>query len=483
MPQSEKPNIVFILTDDQGVWAAGCYGNSEIRTPSIDRLAATGIRFDNFFITIPVCSASRASILTGRLPSQHGVHDFIAGGTAEERTYLEDEICYTDVLSSHGWICGLSGKWHLGNSALVQHGFSHWFAHPAGAGDYNDQVMIRDGVAAATSGYVTHVITDDALAFIDAQIAQDAPFYLSVHYTAPHAPWTGHPQDIVDSYDDCPFDSCPQEERHPWAMGSHKPDWTGADPTRLGLSDNLGNRESLKGYFASITAMDLDVGRILDKLEEKGLRDNTLVVFASDNGYSCGHHGFWGKGNGTRPVNMYENSIKVPFVASHPGVIPQGSVQSAMFSAYDFMPTLLDYVGLPLPDTNLPGRSFLPALKGEEVTGRDAVVIYDEYGYCRMIRTTDWKYIHRYPEGPNELYDLINDPDERRNLVDDTAQASRITELRRQMEAWFETYVVADKDGIACDVGAGQLRPIGKKWEDGREAFVFAALKRRSEKR
>ena len=108
--------------------------------------------------------------------------------------------------------------------------------------------------------------------------------------------------------------------------------------------------------------MDLDVGRILDRLEEKGLRGNTLVVFASDNGYSCGHHGFWGKGNGTYPINMYENSIKVPFIASHPGVIPEGIVQSAMVASHDFLPTLLEYVDLPLPDTNLPGRSFLPAL-------------------------------------------------------------------------------------------------------------------------
>ena len=311
----------------------------------------------------------------------------------------------------------------------------------------------------------------------------DSPFYLSVHYMAPHSPWTGHPQDIVDSYDDCPFDSCPQEERHPWAIVPRRKDRTGADATMLGLSDNLGNRESLKGYFAAVTAMDLDVGRILDRLEEEGLRDDTLVVFASDNGYSCGHHGFWGKGNGTRPVNMYENSIKVPFVASHPGVIPAGIVQSAMFSAYDFMPTLLDYVDLPLPDVPLPGRSFLPALKGEPAAGRESVVIYDEYGYCRMIRTTDWKYIHRYPDGPNELYDLVHDPDERGNLVDDPQQARRITELKSQMEAWFDTYVVDDQDGIACDVGAGQTRRVGKKWDDGTEAFVYAAIRQRRQQR
>jgi arylsulfatase A-like enzyme len=226
--------------------------------------------------------------------------------------------------------------------------------------------------------------------------------------------------------------------------------------------------------------MDHDVGRILDKLESLGLRERTLVIFASDNGYSCGHHGFWGKGNGTNPVNMYENSIKVPFIASHPGVIPEGMIQSAMVASYDFMPTLLDYLDLPLPDTQLPGSSFLPALKDENSPGRDTIVVYDEYGYCRMIRTDKWKYVHRYPEGPNELWDLVNDPDERTNLIDDPAQRERISELRTQMESWFEEYVDTDKDGIEFDVGAGQSRPVGIKWDDGTDAFVYTAIKRRA---
>lgn len=479
MSAPDKTNIVFILTDDQGIWAAGCYGNPEIRTPNIDRLAESGVRFENFFTTVPVCSASRASFLTGRIPSQHGVHDFLtpkADMGPDAKSFLDDEICYTDVLSENGWTCGLSGKWHLGNSILAQHGFSHWFAHPHGAGQYNDHNMIRNGELEVAPGYVTNAITNDALAFIDAHAEDDNPFYLSVNYTAPHSPWTGHPRDIVDSYDDCPFESCPQEEPHPWAIIPKNKDLTTADPTTLGLSDNLGNRESLKGYFASITAMDLDVGRILDRLAEKGLRENTLVVFASDNGYSCGHHGFWGKGNGTYPINMYENSIKVPFIASHPGVIPEGIVQSAMVASHDFMPTLLEYVNLTLPDTNLPGRSFLSTLKDEHAAGRDAVVIYDEYGYCRMIRTAEWKYVHRYPDGPNELYDLVSDADERRNLVDDPAQARRVKDLRNRMEAWFDKYVIPDKDGIACDAGAGQHRPIGEKWDDGTDAFVYTTI-------
>ena len=169
---------------------------------------------------------------------------------------------------------------------------------------------------------------------------------------------------------------------------------------------------------------------------------------------------------------MYENSIKVPFLATHPGVIPEGIVQSAMVSEHDFMPTLLEYVGLPLPDANLAGTSFLAALKDEQASGREQVCVYDEYGSCRMIRTAQWKYVHRYSEHPNELWDLVNDPDERSNLIDDPAQADRVTELRARMEAWFDRYVEPDKDGLAYNVtGAGQVRPVGKKWEDGTDPF------------
>jgi arylsulfatase A-like enzyme len=319
--------------------------------------------------------------------------------------------------------------------------------------------MVRDGKLVNEPGYVTNVITNEALKFLDEHAKGEYPFYLSVHYTAPHSPWVGHPGDIVDSYDDCPFQSCPQEPRHPWAGG---------------LTNNcLGNREMLKGYFAAVTAMDMDVGRILDRVEELGIREDTLVFFVSDNGFNCGHHGFWGKGNGTRPLNMYENSVKVPAVASHPGVIPEGHVQNAMVSAYDFMPTLLAYLGLPLPEgCNLPGESFLPALTGKKNAGRESVVVYDEYGGTRMIRTKDWKYVHRYPDGPNELYDLINDVDERRNLIDDPAQVGRVSEMRSALEDWFAKYVVPEKDGLKYDVkGTGQLRPVGKDWDSEKEAF------------
>lgn len=435
-----QTNVIFILTDDQGVWAAGCYGNPEIRTPNIDRLAASGMRMENFFVATPVCSPSRATLLTGRIPSQHGVHDWIRGGNVgpDAIRYLEGEIGYTDIMARHGWTCGISGKWHLGDSQVPQHGFTDWFVHQRGGGPYNDAPMVRNGQLVNEPGYITDRITDEALKMLDKYVAGGHPFYLSVHYTAPHSPWTGHPQDIVDSYDDCPFESCPQEPRHPWAISM--------------TDQHLGNKESLKGYFAAVTAMDENVGRILDRVEELGIRDNTLIIFMSDNGFSCGHHGFWGKGNGTNPRNMYENSIKVPAIFSHPGMIPEGVVVDTMISAYDFMPTLLEYLDLPVPrERNLPGRSFLPLLRGESMGEREPVVVFDEYGPVRMIRTRQWKYVYRHAYGPHELYNLVDDPDERNNLIDEDGYEEVVAELKQQMDEWFARYVIPTRDGLQQD--------------------------------
>lgn len=312
--------------------------------------------------------------------------------------------------------------------------------------------MVRNGQLVTESGYVTEVITNEALRLMNRYAEDSYPFYLSVHYTAPHHPWIGeHPQDVIDSYDECPFVSCPQEPRHPWA------------PTTTGLTSKyLGDREALKGYFAAVTAMDQQIGHLLDQLEELGIRDDTLVVFLSDNGFSCGHHGFWGKGNGTGPRNMYENSIKVPAIFSHPGRIPQGHIEDAMVSAYDFMPTLLDYLALPLPEgRNLPGTSFLPVLEGEPLADRECVVIYDEYGPVRMIRTREWKYVHRHSHGPHELYHLAEDPDERQNLVNDPGQQERVTDMKIAMDAWFARYVKPGRDGLREDgTQHGQTRHV-----------------------
>lgn len=457
-----RPNILFVLTDDQGYWALGCNGNRDILTPHIDRLAAEGARFENFFCASPVCSPARASLLTGRIPSQHGVHDWIRAGNCGPGAieYLRGMRGYTEDLADAGYTCALSGKWHLGDAALPQKGFTKWYTHQRGGGNYYNAPMIKNGRMIEEPGYVTDAITDNALEFMSEMAAQDTPFYLGVHYTAPHSPWTGgnHPAELTELYEGCAFSDCPVREPHPWAIFSTAPD----APTRENAKHP---QESLKGYYAAVTGVDRGVGRLMRRLGELGVLDNTLVVFTADNGFNCGHHGIWGKGNGTFPLNMYDTSVKVPLVMWHPARIPAGRVVRHMVSAYDFMPTLLDYLRLPPPERpELPGRSFAALLEGEEqpINESAPVVVFDEYGPARMIRTYVDKYVCRYPYGPDEYYDLKGDPGEERNLIDAPEHALRIRELKRQLEAWFARYADPAIDGRHERVsGNGQLDRAG----------------------
>jgi choline-sulfatase len=467
---------LVILTDDQGCWALGAASNSEIHTPNLDRLAASGLRAENFFCTSPVCSPARASLLTGAIPSRHGVHDWIRTGNIAEPAsraagwgydrpidYLAGLRTYSEILAENGYTCALSGKWHLGDSARPQKGFSHWVTVPLGYSDYYHPWFIRDGQMVQESRYVTDVITEHALAFLDRQLGTQTPFYLSVHYTAPHSPWDSaqHPPELRALYQDCPFDTCPEEPVHLWQVNS-APRGTGA--RRL---------ELLQGYYAAITALDRGVGQILARLEAIGARENTLVFFTSDNGMNMGHHGIWGKGNGTFPQNMYDTSVKVPAICSHPGVIPAGRVVNELLSHYDVLPTLLDYLQLEsLADERLPGRSFAPLLRSESFRQRENVVVFDEYGPVRMIRSQDWKYVHRYPYGPHELYDLVNDPAERHNAVADPAHQGRVAELKAQLDEWFVRYADPARDGVHEPVtGKGQVDLAGVAGQ-GRTAFA-----------
>ena len=465
--KQEKPNILFILTDDQGAWAMRCAGNTDIHTPNLDRIASQGYRFENFFCASPVCSPARASLLTGRIPSAHGVQDWIRSGNldrdglkkeiredpyylCEEKPiqYLEGMLTYTDVLKENGYTCALSGKWHLGDSMTPQHGFDKWFTIGRGGCYYNKADIVENGEISFENRYITNVITDKALSYLEEFRTQDNPFYLSVHYTAPHSPWEEdqHPGEYIEMYRDCGFTATPDLPVHPNQIPSAP---SGTGEVRKSL---------LRGYYAAITAMDADVGRLLDKLEALGIAEDTIVMFMADNGMNMGHHGIWGKGNGTFPFNMYDTAVKVPFLVSWPGHYPSGVVCRRMCSQYDFFQTLLDMVGIrrQLPD-GLPGRSFADVFDGNtEKAG--AVVVYDEYGPTRMIRTEEWKYICRSPYGPDELYHLSEDPEENNNLSADPEDATLINRMYIQLTRWFYTYadpaMDASREGVT---GYGQL--------------------------
>lgn len=502
----KRKNILFFLTDDHGAWALGCAGNSEVKTPNLDRVARGGMRFDNCFCVSPVCSPARTSIFTGKIPSQHGVHDWLAKGHLDSGEalseqlkaafsddgapwyyawpknqlsgdfairYLDGHRTFTQVLADSGYECGLSGKWHMGDSFHAQAGFSYWRTTAMGGDNYFYPVVLENGkMVLKENRYVTDLITDNALDFLDRR-SRDRPFYLSVHYTAPHSPWSAenHPKEYVDLYRDCPFESTPNVPPHPWAPNANKTlaQWnserhpgirfSGAHYGPIPETWQEHRRESLTGYYAALTAMDAAVGRILDRLERDGLLEDTLIVFTGDNGMSMGHHGIWGKGNGTHPVNMYDSAVKVPCLFSLPGTVQSGVVNHEMVSHYDFYETILDLAGVPFtPPDNLPGVSFAPLLTGAKQRVRDSVVVFDEYGPCRMIRTARWKLVLRFPDGPNELYDLETDPGEDCNRFSDPQSASVISRLSGQLEGWFDRYADPAFDGKKEAVcGNGQL--------------------------
>jgi arylsulfatase A-like enzyme len=474
MQRNHKPNIILILCDDMGHWAMGCAGNPEIKTPHLDRMAAGGMRFTNFFCTSPVCSPARASIFTGKMPSQHGVQDWLDNKRWDDDAYLNGQATYVEFLSKDGYICGISGKWHLGNGRERQLGFKHWYIYHSAQVDYYHSPMIRtddSGSKVSTQPeYITDLITEDALGFINTHKHGSAPFYASVHYTAPHKPWIGcHPQEYLDMYQDCRFDSVPNEPKHPWQINTHP--WPEGEE----------RRQTLQGYFAAVSAMDAGIGRILDAAAGIG---NTLIFFMSDNGMCMGHHGVFGKGNGTFPMNLYDTSVKVPAIAYQPGVIPSGAVCGDLLSQYDFLPTILDWASIPHPcDNTLPGKSFANVLNGVPRENPQLSAVHcqlstvhcqlstAEYGPVRMIRNSEWKYIHRYPYGPHELYRIDTDPGERDNLYGGAAYADVVQELKQKLDVWFQKYVNPEIDAVREPItGWGQTARSGTHGK-GAKAF------------
>jgi len=442
---ADKPatNLIFIMTDDQGAWSLGCYGNPEARTPAVDHLAAEGIRFRRAFATIPVCSPSRATFLTGRIPSQHGIHDWIKNENMGERAryILDREVLLRQILARHGYTCGVVGKWHLGDSLKSRADFSYWFALPQGSGVYNDAPMCWQGEVINVPGYLTDRITDRAIVLVTAN--NDQPFFLFVAYSAPHSPWVGHPQDLVDEYMKCPFNEIPKDPPHPWSS------------THANL---LGHKPTLAQYFAACSGVDRGVDRIIKGLDDLKLAERTLVVYTSDQGYNVGHHGLWGKGNASNPRNMYDTSMQVPLIFRQPGRVPKGRETDVLFGAYDFVPTVLDYLGLPpSPGRNLPGRSVAAVVQGRP-DNAPADAVYGEYGRARSIRTDRWKFVHRADGGPDELYDLHADPGEKDNLIDKPELRSTMIDLRKRIFDWFSRYGEAGTD----PVGQEYIRPTEK---------------------
>ncbi|HYO82028.1 MAG TPA: sulfatase-like hydrolase/transferase [Bryobacteraceae bacterium] len=429
-----RPNIVVVLADDLPAWVLGCYGNKDFRTPNIDALARTGMRFNNSFVVTPICSASRATLFTGRVPRQHGIHDFLTDNPIESPPQGQKappasfarEVMISDLLTQAGYDCGYVGKWHMGADQQPGHQFSYTYTMVGGQRSYTDPEMYLNGKPVQEKGYLAELMTQRACEFLDRQTATK-PFFLTVGYLNPHTPYTGHPQRYYDMYANSRFDTVGWEP--PAANALREKDL---------LKDTLGN---LRRAAAATTALDDQIPVLLKKLREKGFTDNTLILFTGDNGYLLGRHGLWSKGLASDPINMYEEVMRVPMILSWAGKIPAEASATELVSFTDVLPTLCDAAGVTTPgDRGLLGRSFL-GIARRDVPDRRAPrwrnLVFGHFRNTEMARDVRYKLVLRNGgSGPNELYDLVADPREKANQYENPQYITVRDRLGKELAGW-----------------------------------------------
>jgi N-acetylglucosamine-6-sulfatase len=427
--RERRPNVVVILTDDQRWDCLSCAGHPFLKTPNLDRIAAEGVRFSNAFITTSLCSPSRASYLSGLYAHTHQVINNFT-------EYPVNLPSYPRNLKSAGYRTAYIGKWHMGEeNDNPRPGFDYWASHK-GQGKYYDTEFNINGRRDTLKGYYTHRVTDLAVQWIR---ENRNPYCLMVGHKAPHGVW------LPESKYEHIFDSI-DIRKPPTARdtGFGKPDWIRQRvPTWHGIDGPLyGTKDYnlfVRTYLGTILSVDDSVGRIYDALRASGELDNTVLVFASDNGFMLGEHGAIDK------RCMYEESIRVPMLVRYPALVPAPRVVDEMVLNVDLAPSLLDICGAP-PLGSVHGRSWKSLVRGDARNWRSSW--YYEYNYekefpytpnVRGVRTAEWKYMHsptapgKPDAGTAELYNLKADPQETRNLIDDPASKPKLDELRSEL--------------------------------------------------
>lgn len=432
-----RPNILLIVAGDVGAWTLGCYGNRDFKTPNIDLLAAGGMRLINSFACTPSGSPSRATLLTGRTPMQHGIQDFLTerpvdnppqGQFAPPATF-QNEIMLSDLLSAQGYRCGYAGRWAMGSDQNPQHKFDFWYTMPQGAAVYQNPRMSRNGEMVDESGYLPDLVTKRAGEFLDNQKTSQ-PFFLVVAYPNSEPPYDGHPQKFYDLYSKAKFDD---------------EGWQPAASNALRGKEYLQNTvANLRKWGAVTGAFDDQIPALMRKLDQHSLKDNTLIVFTSDTGYLLGRHGLWADGHASSPVNMYDEVVGVPMIWNWPGRVPVQASRPELVSSYDLFPTLCDAAGVSAPPgRNLCGRSSLPIVTGGNLPKKHpwASTVFGQFRDAAMARDNRFKLIVRDAgKGPNELYAFRVDTQEKTNQYENPQFVTVRDGLARQLDAWRKRY-------------------------------------------
>lgn len=446
----ERPNILFIYTDDQAPWALGKSGNPEVSTPNLDKLAGESLYLPNSFTVTPVCSPSRVSLLNSRYGTEVGITDWIK---PRERFFKEnpedqpgidpDAPNFAKDLRKAGYRTALIGKYHLGERPEchpLEIGFDHFMGFLEGGTSPENPTLEIEGEQKPRRGLTVDLLTDNAIAYLDARKGETSPFLLCVHYRAPHTRWLP-----VAPEDWAPFEKLDPTIAHP--------NYPGLDLERA--------KKMMREYLASVRGVDRNVGRLLSKLDEIEAREKTVVIFTSDHGYNMGHNGIWHKGNGhwllkkelmppgtenvpagQRP-NLYDNSVKVPTLVRWPGVIEPGTETENSITNLDWYPTFMEMAAYPWePVAPVRGRSLVPLFNGEAETWEDEVFLqysteHQSRTHMRGWRSANHKLIRDFLNpGRDEFYDLSEDPGETNNLINRLSPENQeiVDEFTRKIE-------------------------------------------------
>jgi arylsulfatase A-like enzyme len=469
---ADRPNIIFIMSDDHAAHAISAYGSKVNQTPNIDRLAREGMVMRNVFVTNSICTPSRAAILTGQYSHLNGVPVF--------NRFDSSRITVAKLLQSAGYHTGMIGKWHLGSDPA---GFDRWEILPGQGAYMNPLLYTATGEKTYTGRYVTDVITDLAIEFIKNR-PRNQPFFLMVHNKAPHRPWEpdeAHRAQFADKW-------IPEPETFwdSWATrtdalhenlqrvagdmtrrdlklappadlkGPELTSWLSTKPdsvtiTRDGKEVTLTGealarwkyQRYMRDYLATVQSVDDNVGRLLGFLDTAGLAKNTMVIYTSDQGFFLGDHGLFDK------RFMYEESLRMPFLVRWPAAIKAGSRSDSMALNVDFAPTFLEAAGVRVP-AELQGRSLLPVLRGKTPADWRSSMYYRYYHdpgdhNTRAhygVRTATHKLIYFWKKDQWELFDLVRDSNELHNLYGQPGQE----ELTRTLKAELQRLKLAVRD-------------------------------------
>jgi arylsulfatase A len=424
-----SPNVILIVTDDQGAADAGCYGARDLKTPHIDSLAARGVRFTQFYAAAPVCSPSRAGLLTGRYPLRAGLIGNAASQPQGKEAMPGAQVTMAEMFKAAGYATAHVGKWHLGYTPDTMpnaQGFDHSFGHMGGCIDNfshfffwqgpNRHDLFRNGVEVQAPGrYFPSMMVEEAGRFIEQNRAN--PFFLYFALNLPHYPYQGEPK-WLDHYKHLPY------------------------PRNL--------------YAAFLSSCDEHIGKLLKRVDDLGLRQETIVIFQSDNGHSTEERAHFGGGSAGsyrgQKFSLFEGGIRLPAILSWPGHLPAGEVRGQLAHACDWMPTLAELCGIKLLNPDIDGRSIVPVIRSANAPSPHDVLHWHVSGAKEpqwAVRHGDWKLIGNVQSTPDPALSA----DDRRlflaNLAGDisekTNSASRHPEIVQRLRHLHESWLQANE--------------------------------------